>query len=127
MCGLLFEILPHHVWAHAFVHIPEASQDFVHRDLKPDNFLVGAGRNCNTVPQLMSQTVCRCLSARAIPMQVHIIDFGLAKRYRNSKRQHIPFSRPAAPLDAGAVSDETGAPAAALVWHAVTIKASEKA
>ncbi|CAE7890602.1 CKL2 [Symbiodinium microadriaticum] len=48
------------------------AKDFVHRDLKPDNFLVGAGRNCNTV---------------------HIIDFGLAKRYRNSKRQHIPFSQ----------------------------------
>ncbi|CAE7419254.1 unnamed protein product [Symbiodinium pilosum] len=48
------------------------SKDFVHRDLKPDNFLVGAGKKCNVV---------------------HIIDFGLAKRYRNSKRQHIPFSQ----------------------------------
>eukprot|EP00746_Dinoflagellata_sp_MGD_P031422 gnl/MRDRNA2_/MRDRNA2_174681_c0_seq1.p1 gnl/MRDRNA2_/MRDRNA2_174681_c0~~gnl/MRDRNA2_/MRDRNA2_174681_c0_seq1.p1 ORF type:complete len:308 (-),score=52.21 gnl/MRDRNA2_/MRDRNA2_174681_c0_seq1:148-1071(-) len=44
---------------------------FIHRDIKPDNFVVGLGEKAN---------------------RVHIIDFGLAKRYRDAKtQQHIPY------------------------------------
>jgi len=47
------------------------AKNFIHRDIKPDNFLIGLGKKAN---------------------QVHVIDFGLAKKYRDPKtQQHIPY------------------------------------
>lgn len=47
------------------------AKNFLHRDIKPDNFLIGLGKKAN---------------------QVFVIDFGLAKKYRDPKtQQHIPY------------------------------------
>lgn len=50
-----------------FIH----ARSFIHRDIKPDNFLMGIGRRGN---------------------QVNMIDFGLAKKFRDPRTHlHIPY------------------------------------
>ena len=50
-----------------FIH----SRSFLHRDIKPDNFLIGISKKSHIV---------------------HMIDLGLGKRYRNTETgDHIPM------------------------------------
>ena len=50
-----------------FIH----NKNYIHRDMKPDNFLMGIGRQCN---------------------KLFLIDYGLAKKFRDNRtRQHIAY------------------------------------
>lgn len=47
------------------------TKGFVHRDVKPDNFLMGLGENSDIL---------------------YVVDMGIAKRFIDSKtKQHIPY------------------------------------
>ena len=52
-------------------HLSVNQERIIHRDIKPDNFLIGGNDQTKNT--------------------VYIIDFGLAKCYKSSDGEHIPF------------------------------------
>lgn len=76
------------------------SKSFLHRDIKPDNFLMGVANQANQVlVYTLHYKVVKMFpgsrsykSSSLLLVQVYMIDFGLAKKYRDtSTHQHIPY------------------------------------
>ena len=66
-----------------FIH----GKNFIHRDMKPDNFLMGLGKKVNHNCGTRLLKVCLFQGN-----QVYVIDFGLAKKFRDQRtHQHIPY------------------------------------
>ena len=72
-CGKNFSLTTTILLAEQLINLTEQlhSKSFIHRDIKPENFVVGRGANESVV---------------------YMIDFGLAKRYRDPRTKlHIPY------------------------------------
>jgi casein kinase 1 len=74
LCGRKFSIKTTAMVAKQMITRVQTVHDrnLIYRDIKPDNFLVGRGPNRQNM--------------------VYLVDFGMAKQYRDPKtKQHIPY------------------------------------
>ncbi|KAH3901644.1 related to Casein kinase I homolog 3 [Saccharomycodes ludwigii] len=62
------------------------SRDLIYRDIKPDNFLISQYQRAKS-----KLKIC-CSSSHGDPNLVYVVDFGMAKQYRDPvTKEHIPY------------------------------------
>ena len=62
------------------------NRDLIYRDIKPDNFLI------SQYQRYQSSVKKCCISSKNDPNLVYVVDFGMAKQYRDPlTKQHIPY------------------------------------
>ncbi|CCD23278.1 casein kinase YCK3 NDAI_0B02430 [Naumovozyma dairenensis CBS 421] len=62
------------------------NHDLIYRDIKPDNFLISQYQKKNSSQKGITR------SANGDPNLIYLVDFGMAKQYRDPKtKQHIPY------------------------------------